>query len=572
MATIIVQPGGARAGRQRVNLTATAHNRLMLLLILFMAITLLLVGRLGWIGIFAGSGSGDGSLSGMLPARADIVDRNGVPLARTMDAYSISVRPSRLIGDPAELARKLHEIFPDEPEADFYKKLTGRGWAYLRRRALPEEVAAVNALGEIGIEFPREKERLYPQRTLAAHVLGFAPNREGVGGMGVEAAFNDRLIDPALRGQPFVMSIDSRVQGALESELYAQMVSQNAKGAGGIILDVESGEVIAMASIPVFDPNKLANYAGKKCSESPLCNHMVQARYELGSTFKPLSIGAAMDRGIVTSMSQRYDATEPLQVGRFRIKDDHPLGRWINVPDTLVHSSNIATARIADAMGAEPLQHLFRNLQFDQRAPIELNERAGTLWPSSWGRITTMTVSYGHGIAVTPLHLASAYAALVNGGIWRPATLRKLKPGEAPQGHRVFSAATSARMRQLLRLIVADGTGRSADAKGYRVGGKTGSAEKPEEGRYNKSSLVTTFAAAFPMDNPRYVVLAMMDEPRGNAQTFFLRTAAWTAAPVVKRVIERTGPMLGVMPDERRDVDLSDLTPLLYKEKKDISE
>jgi cell division protein FtsI (penicillin-binding protein 3) len=218
-------------------------------------------------------------------------------------------------------------------------------------------------------------------------------------------------------------------------------------------------------------------------------------------------------------------------------------------------------------MGAAPMQQLFRNLQFDQRAPIELKERAKSLWPYNWGRITTMTVSYGHGIAVTPLHLAAAYAALVNGGIWRPATLRKLHANEVPEGHRVFSAATSARMRQLLRMIVAAGTGRSADAKGFRVGGKTGSAEKPEEGRYNKSSLVTTFASAFPMDNPRYVVLAMMDEPKGNAQTFGLRTAAWTAAPVVKRVVERTGPMLGVLPDERRDVDISDLMPLLGQEK-----
>ncbi|HKY83169.1 MAG TPA: penicillin-binding protein 2 [Sphingobium sp.] len=568
MATIIVQPGGARAGKQRVDLTAVAHNRLMLLLILFMGITAVVILRLMWVGVFASAGTDADGASGLLPARADIVDRNGVPLARTMDAYSIAVRPSKLIGEPAELARKLHEIFPDEAEATFYKKLTGKGWAYLRRRALPEEVAAVNALGEIGIEFPREKERLYPQRTLAAHVLGFAPNADAQGGMGVEAAFNDRLTDPALRGQPFAISIDSRVQGALESELYAQMVAQNAKGAGGIIMDANSGEVIAMASIPVFDPNKLQNYAGKNCSESPLCNQMVQARYELGSTFKPLSIAAAMDRGIVTSMAHRYDATAPLAVAGFRIKDDHPLGRWINVPEILVHSSNIGTARIADELGAAPMQQLFRNLQFDQRAPIEFHERAKSLWPYNWGRITTMTVSYGHGIAVTPLHLATAYAALVNGGIWRPATMRKLHANEVPEGHRVFSAATSARMRQLLRMIVAAGTGRSADAKGFRVGGKTGSAEKPEEGRYNKSSLVTTFASAFPMDNPRYVVLTMMDEPKGNAQTFGLRTAAWTAAPVVKRVVERVGPMLGVLPDERRDVDISDLMPLLGQDKK----
>ncbi|PZU57774.1 MAG: peptidoglycan glycosyltransferase [Sphingobium sp.] len=557
MATIVIRSDPPRMSGERVNMVALAHQRLMLLLVLFVVATSLIACRLTWMGVFSGAGRGVVAASGM-PPRADIVDRNDVPLARTMDGWAISVRPKRLISDPRELARKLHEIFPDESEAAFLRKVTGKGWAYLRRRALPEQVAAVNALGEPGIEFPREKERIYPQRTLAAHILGFA-SMDGTGGMGVEAAFNDRLTDPARRGEPFRLSVDSRVQAALESELNAQMISQQARGAAGIILDANTGEVIAMASLPVFDPNKLdANPEARR-------NDVVQSRYELGSTFKPLSIAAAMDAGTVTSMAKRYDATAPLQVAGFRIKDDHPLKRWLNVPETLVHSSNIATARIADEMGPEPLKKLYRSLEFDSRPSIELRERARTLWPANWGRITTMTVSYGHGIAVTPLHLASAYAALVNGGMWRPATLRRLEPNEVPEGRRVFSAATSARMRQLLRMIVAAGTGRSADAKGYRVGGKTGSAEKPFEGGYAHTSLVTTFAAAFPMDNPKYVVLAMMDEPKGNAETFGLRTAAWTAAPVVKRVIERTGPMLGVMPDEHRDVDISELMPLLWK-------
>ncbi len=557
MATLVVRPDRPRSGTDRINLTALAHQRLMLLLVLFILITMVIAGRLVWMGVFSGRG-GTLAVAAGTPARADIVDRNGVPLARTMDGYSIAVRPGKLLGDRAELARKLAEIFPEENSAYYYKLLTGRGWAYLRRRALPEQVAAVNALGEPGIEFPREKERLYPQRSLAAHLLGFAPT-DGQGGMGVEAAFNDRLTDPALRNQPFMLSIDMRVQAALESELYAQMVSQRARGAAGIILDANTGEVLAMSSLPVFDPNKLGNNIEARR------NDVVQSRYELGSTFKPLSIGAAMDAGVVTSMSKRYDATAPLQVAGFKIKDDHSLGRWVNVPETLVHSSNIATARIADQMGAAPLQKMYRSLEFDRRPSIELKERAGTLWPVNWGRITTMTTSYGHGIAVTPLHLASAYAALVNGGIWRPATVRRLREEEVPRGRRVYTAATSARMRQLLRMIVAAGTGRSADAKGYRVGGKTGSAEKPFQGGYAHHSLVTTFAAAFPMDNPRYVVLAMMDEPQGTPETFGLRTAAWTAAPVVKRVIERTGPMLGVLPDEHRDVDISELMPLLWK-------
>lgn len=561
MATIVVRHDRLPFRRQRPDALAVAYQRIVILLLMLAAVSALLVARLMWMGVATEGGAHMQGLDRSLPARADIVDRNGVPLARTMDAWSIAVRPDRVLGDRAELARKLHEIFPDQSAAHFYRMLSGKSWAYLRRRALPEQVAAVNALGEVGIEFPREKERLYPQKSLAAHVLGFAPVDGVGGGMGVEAAFDERLTNPDLRGAPLALSIDSRVQGALESELYAGMTDQRARGAAGIVLDANTGEVIAMASLPVFDPNKLGR------DDNARRNDVVQSRYELGSTFKPLSIGAAMDSGVVTSMARRYDATTPLQVGGFRIRDDHPLSRWLNVPETLVHSSNIVTARIADEMGRERMEKLFRSLEFDHRPSIELRERARPIWPSSWGRVTNMTVAYGHGIAVTPLHLASAYAALVNGGIWRPATLQRLKPEQVPEGRRVFSAATSARMRQLLRMIVADGTGRFANAPGYRVGGKTGTAEKPFEGGYARHSLVTTFAAAFPMDNPQYVVLTMMDEPQGGSQYPGVRTAAYTAAPIVKRVVERIGPMLGIIPDERRDVDISELMPLLWKAK-----
>lgn len=560
MATIVVRHDRPPVRRERLNLTAVAHQRLMLVLLLMIAISVILVLRLAMMGVLSSGQAGqDGVLAGV-PIRADIVDRNGVPLARMMDAYAISVRPHKLISDPAELARKLHEIFPDTPQSEFYKNLTGKGWAYLRHRALPEEVSAVNALGEIAIEFPREKERFYPQSTLAAHLLGFAPTKNGTeynGGMGVEAAFNDRLVDPARRGEPLVLSVDARVQGTLESELYSAMVDQKAKGATGVVLNVNTGEVVAMASFPVFDPNKLGADANARR------NNVVQARYELGSTFKPLSVAAAMDAGVVNSMAKPYDATAPLQVGGYKIKDDHPLGRWLNVPEILIHSSNIGTARIADAMGSAQMQKVYRSLEFDRRSSIELKERFPTLWPADWGRITNMTVAYGHGIAVTPLHLASAYAALVNGGVWRPATLLKLNAEQVPQGRRVFSAATSARMRQLLRLIVMYGTGKTANAPGYRVGGKTGTAEKPEGGRYAAHANITTFAAAFPMDNPQYVVLAMMDEPQGSSKYPGVRTAAYTSAPVVKQVVTRIGPMLGILPDLRRDVDISELMPLL---------
>ena len=559
MNTLVVRPARVRTAGVRQQILLTAQQRLMILMLLFMAAFFLISMRLLYFALFdTSSGHGNGAAT-FIPARADIVDRNGVPLARTIDGYSIRVVPAKLLNNRQYLADELVKIFPDTPREEFVAKLSGSKPTYIRRRALPDQVAAVNAIGEIGFDFPREKERLYPQLTLAAQVLGFT-DAEGRGVIGVEGAFDKQLTDKVTRGDPLALSIDSRVQGVLESELSNAVINLEAIGGAGIILDVHTGEVLAMTSLPTFNPNKLGagDAAGRR-------NAVTYNLYELGSTFKPLSIGAAIDNGVVTSMAKRYDATQPLAIAGFRIRDSHSMGRWLNVPETLIHSSNIVTARIGDELGREKMEALFRSLEFNKRPEIEIKERAFPLWPREWGRLTTMTTSYGHGIAVTPLHLASAYAALVNGGIWRPATLVKLGDKAPPQGRRVFKASTSARMRQLLRLIVSDGTGRQADAPGFRVGGKTGSAEKPGAGGYRRHSLVSTFAAAFPMDNPRYVVLVMVDEPKGNAFSSGQRTAGWTAAPVVKKVVMRAGPMLGVFPDENRDVDVSELTPLLWK-------
>jgi len=267
----------------------------------------------------------------------------------------------------------------------------------------------------------------------------------------------------------------------------------------------------------------------------------------------------------VTDLSRRYDATQPLHIDGHTINDAHGERRWMNVPEALVHSSNIVLAQIADQLGKARLQATFRSLEFDRRPQIELSERGRPLWPTSWGRTTTMTAGYGHSIQVTPLHLASAYAALVNGGIYRPATIMKVEPGHVAPGRRVFTEATSAKMRQLLRMIVASGTGSHADAPGYRVGGKTGSAERVINGAYVGNSVTATFAGVFPMDRPRYVVLVMIDRPPGNAYSMGQRTAAFTAAPVVRKVVQRIGPMVGIFPDTHRDVDISELQPLLWK-------
>ncbi len=561
MTTLVAKPERTRHQGARQLSIALAHQRLMLLMLLFLAAALVIGVRLIWLNFDGAGGRGDAVPTGLM-ARGDIVDRNGEVLARTIEAWSIGVHPNKLLGRPEDIAPQLARLMPERTTDQYLAILkSGKTFTYLRRRAMPELVAAINALGEPGMAYAREPERLYPQTTLAAHVVGYT-DFDGHGVMGMERVLDETLTDRTRRGRPVALAIDRRVQAAMESELSAAMVNLRAVGATGLVLDVDTGEIVSMVSLPVFNPNK----SGEALPEARR-NNVTQSVYELGSTFKPLTMAAAIDTGVVKSLARRVDATTPIAVGRFRISDDHAQKRWLNTPETLVHSSNIATARFADEIGQARMEHLFRNLGFDEAPHVELKERGRTLWPRDWGRITTMTVAYGHGIAVSPLHLASAYAAMVNGGIWRPATLLKVEPGKAAKGRRVFSPRTSDTMRKLMRLIVTDGTGRKANVPGFRIGGKTGTAEKPGAGGYSKTVNVSTFAAAFPMDAPRYVVIAMLDSPKGSAESFGLTTAAFTAAPVVAKVIARTGPMLGVYPDTAREVDLSAMMPLLWKAK-----
>lgn len=544
-----------------------AKWRVLWVILAFIFIAFAATLRILYLGFFADAPAQQQFGTLLVPARADIVDRNGVPLARAFPAYALWYNPkalgtdgSPLVSSPRKVAEALVRIFPDLEVNALAARLAEGKPGYLRRRILPEDANRVHELGEPALEFPRETERFYPQGSMAAHVLGFV-GADGHGRVGMEQVFDKRLTDPAQRGTPAALAIDARVQGALEEELSRGMAESNAKGAAGIVLDVDTGEVVALASLPSFNPNLI-----DRASESFIFNRVTNQVYELGSTFKPITVAAAIDAGTVTDMSRRYQASRPIAIGGFLLRDSHALGESLNVPEALIHSSNIVTAQIADEVGGPRLKQTMGALGMDQRAQIEFPARGFPLWPKGeWARITTMTVSYGHGIAVTPLHLASAYAALVNGGIWRPATLMKLEPGQVVPGRRVFKASTSARMRQLLRLIVDIGTGKKANAVGYRVGGKTGSAEKPGAGGYNRTSLVATFAAAFPMDHPRYVVISMLDEPQGTVATSGQRTAAWNAAPVVGRLVPRIGPLLGIMPDASRDVDISDLAPLVGK-------
>ena len=568
MSSLAVATTVTTGRRQLVNVRQrsllVAKWRALWVLTLFGVLALCALIRIGLLGFIEPARARSSMADLLLPDRGEIVDRNGTPLARAFNAYALWYNPkalgeggSPLVKSPREVAEALVRIFPDMDVAKLEARLASGQPGYLRRRIMPEDANKLHAIGEPALEFPRENQRFYPQGSMAAHILGFV-GADGHGRVGMEEVFDDKLTDPASRGTPQTLAIDLRVQGALEDELGRGMRDTNAKGAAGIVLDVDTGEVLALASLPSFNPNLIDEE-----STPNIFNRVTNQVYELGSTFKPITVAAAIDAGTVTSMARRYPAA-PLHIGGFTIKDSHGMGASLNVPEALIHSSNIVTAQVADELGAARLNATMRALGMNERPYIELPARGFPLWPKGeWARITNMTVSYGHGIAVTPLHLASAYAALVNGGIWRPTTLQKLTPNQVPQGRRVFKASTSARIRQLLRMIVEDGTGRKADAPGFRVGGKTGSAEKPGIGGYRRTSLVATFAAAFPMDHPRFVVIAMLDEPQGTAASSFQRTAAWNAAPIVGAVVSRVGPQLGIMPDDSRDIDLSDLRPLV---------
>ena len=564
-ALVAPRPERLRLVGQRRQILTMMHQRLMFGLLVYAGIVALIVLRILYLAAFGDHAGAKRGLTALVPERGDIIDRDGQPLARTIDAWTIGLWPKKVIGDKLELARSLARLMPERDEAAYFAMLkSGKSFYYLRRRAAPGVVEAVNALGEPGIALEREPDRLYPQTSLAAHVIGFT-TIDGRGVAGMERAFDKQLSDPATRGEPLQLSISARIQQAMEHELLTAMTKFSAKGAAGVIMDIHTGEVLALTSLPQLNPNA----AGQGSPEARF-NRATLGVFELGSTFKPFTVAMAMDSGLIKSFGQQYDCPKALHVAGFTITDTHPFGRSCSVAEIMKESSNIGTAQIAAQVGARRQQAFLRNMGFLEPVAIELKERGRTLTPgANWGTVATMTVGFGHGIAVTPLHLASGYATLFNGGLWRPATLLKIGPGHpvAP-GRRVFSEDTSYRMRALLRLVVLGGTGKKADAPGYRVGGKTGTAEKIVGGRYTSHAVVTTFAGVFPMDAPRYVVVAMLDDPKATADTYGFHTAGWNVAPVISKVISRVGPMLGVMPDGRRDANMSEVLPFVRHEEK----
>lgn len=468
-------------------------------------------------------------------SRADIVDRHGELLATNIATHSLFADPRKVI-DPAETAFRLTRVLPDLDEAELVRRMSSdRGFVWLARHLTPQQRAQIFALGLPGLDFRREERRFYPHGPLTAHVVGFT-NIDGTGLAGIERQFDQELRQG---GAPLRLSVDLRVQHQVRAELARAMAQYQAMGAMAIVLDTDTAEVVAMVSLPDYDPNFPAD-----AHEDARFNRATQGIYEMGSTFKVLTTAMALEAGTV-GITGGYDASRPLRVGGYNIQDYHAKNRWLSVPEILLHSSNIGAAKMALAVGIQGHKDFLDRLGLLRTTSLELPERTPPEIPDPWREISTVTISYGHGLAVAPVQLVNAIATVVNGGIHRPETLLRRTDPESV-GLPVVSAKVSEQLRVLLRAVVTDGTGRRADAPGYLVGGKTGTAEKPGRGGYREKALLSSFVGVFPMNDPRYVVLVTLDEPQGTEETHGYATGGWVAAPSVGAIIRRTAPLLGV--------------------------
>lgn len=534
-----------------------AEGRLLILGAMFVIAFVVVGGRMGAL---AGSEPEEprSAAAGnpIIGQRADITDRNGRILATNLETYALYAQPPEMI-DPARAARELKAIFPDLDEDRLLRDFTGeRKFLWIRRQVSPEQMQAVHDIGDPGLLFGPREMRLYPNGPIAAHILGGASyGREGVdsaeviGVAGVEKYFDSYLLDPANEGAPLALSIDLTVQAAMEEVLDGGMTLMNAKGVAGIIMDVHTGEIVAMASLPDFDPNNRPPVATSgDASDNPLFNRALQGVYELGSVFKIFAVAQALDLGLMNPDTM-IDTQGPMTWGRFRISDFHNYGPELSVTDVIVKSSNIGTAHIALQIGVERQRAFLGSLGLLEPTGVEMVEaRTGQpLLPRDWSEISLLTISYGHGLSDSPLHLAAAYAAIVNGGTRVVPTLVRQ---DGPQnGERVISEDVSAVARDMLRQVVTRGTASFGEVEGYEVGGKTGTADKPRStGGYYDDKVISTFAGMFPASDPQYVIVVTLDEPVETSGSEPRRTAGWTAVPVAAELIRRAAPLLGLRP------------------------
>jgi cell division protein FtsI (penicillin-binding protein 3) len=533
------EPPRWRPDVRRQRALEMARNRLLATGLIFALAFVVMAFRLVDLTAFDArtASAGRAAATSTAVSRADIFDRNGTILATSLPTASVYADPKNIL-DVDAAVRDLASVFPDLDRKALAARLQSDGrFVWVRRSITPDEKYKVNRLGIPGIDFMTDHRRVYPSGPAAAHALGFT-DIDGRGIAGVEQSFDAQLA----AGQPLHLSLDIRLQQLLRQELEASRREYGALGAAGIVLDALTGEVLAMVSLPDFDPNAPVTDP----NDEARFNRITKGVYEMGSTFKILTLAMALDCG-ATSLRGGYDASRPLRVARFTISDYHPKNRWLSTPEILIYSSNIGSALMGMDVGPARQKQYLQRLGFLSRASLEVPELAMPLYPEPWRDINTMTIAFGHGIAVTPLHLVTAVGAVVDGGILRPATLLRKREGTAAsEGTQVLSPRTSRQMAELMRMVVEYGTGTRADVPGYEVGGKTGTAEKLNRGRYVQNARISSFVGAFPMSNPRFVVLAMLDEPKSKGAA--AATGGVVAAPVVARIVRQMAPLLGLAP------------------------
>lgn len=479
------------------------------------------------------------------PRRAEITDRRGALLATNIVTLSVIGDPSK-IPDHAYAAKMLALNLDGLEEADLLRRFERGGrFAWIKRHISPREQMIVQELGIPGIAFDSSEKRVYPNGRLASHMLGFV-DIDNQGLAGIEHGQQAQLVGgPEAGKEPLALALDLRVQMAVRDELAAAVSEFRALGGCAYVMDAKTRELVAMVSLPDFDPNH--------AELSPLTarrNRCVGEVYELGSVFKLITAAMALESHQV-EMTDRFNASKPLKIGRHTINDDHAKQRWLSMPEVIAFSSNIGTAQMAAKAGGPEAQKAFlERLGLFSRPNLGIPGTETPLVPRRWIEIVSATVSYGHGIAVSPLQFGEAIATLIDDGRFERAQILPVSAIHQREGEPVVSPEVIDAIRWLMWLTVTHGTSTKAQAAGYLVGGKTGTADKVAEGGrgYKRNSVIASFLGAFPINDPRYLVMVSLDEPQGNERTFGYRYAGWTAAPVVSEIIKSIGPLLKVDP------------------------
>ncbi len=471
--------------------------------------------------------------------RGDVYDRNGFLVATTLRTPSLFVDPSLVIS-PEDMLSKLLVIFPDLKQKKTLAMLSANNrFGWVKRGITPEQQERVLEIGSPALGFQYEKKRVYPQKSLFSHLLGYT-DRDGLGLSGIERSYDDILS----AGEDVHLTMDLRLQHLVRREVQKAMDDFTAKAGTGVIMDAHTGEVLAGVSLPDFDINMVSN-----AGNNEKFNRLTLGVYELGSMFKIFSTAALLELHDVP-MGYTFDARKPIKVGRFSINDYHAQKRIMTVPEVFMHSSNIGSAMMGQMVGGQALRDFYADLGLMGAMQTDVKEVGKPLLPNPWREVNTMTAAYGHGLATTPLQMSSAVATVVNGGMAVRPKMVVRNDDKLRSEVQVISENTSERMRKLLRLVVTEGTGKNADVKGYMIGGKTGTAEKSVNGRYHRDKLISSFVGAFPMNDPKYVVMVMVDEPKGNKKSYGYATAGWVAAPAVERIVGGMASILGRPSDE----------------------